>query len=627
MKKTKLIKLMVLLGITAMVFIPSIAYAQYGYENPDPVIYTIYLDADAEPSEGGSASGGSVDLEEGESGSISASASAEDGWIFSGWGAPRSCSESGDSLECDVNWDDGDISATAYFEPESIRFYLSVSTSGDGSVRGGNSDYREGDGVSLSASPADGWYLLRWEEGGADAGNSSSLLVTMDDAKDVTAIFEEYQYLDVTVTNYGSVTPGEGTSQHEKGAEVSLSATPDAGYRVVWGGDAVVDPLDENSASVTMDTSKSVSVSFKPVTYTLTLGQSGYGSGSTSADPDQAEYIRGAVVTITAWAEPGSIFVSWDDGSTESSRTITMDNNKSFTAIFRLEAYTFTLNGVDDPGIYYYGDEVSITAENKITENLMFKEWIGDTEHVADVTSASTTIQIFGNASISADYVTIYYYLTIEEATDGTIDPPPGPHSYLTAAMLDVADPAGIPHSAQKVTVTATPDAGYTFTGWSGDLSGTDNPATLIIDSDSMSFGAEFTVVAYTITAQSGYGGSISPSSAEVDHGGSQAFTITPNANYQVADILVDGISVGTPSIYTFNGVTAGHTISVTFELVKHALTVNNGLGSGIYDHEQVVQIIADDKTADGLVFSAWTGDIDNVANVANPTTSIAMLG
>lgn len=33
-----------------------------------------------------------------------------------------------------------------------------------------------------------------------------------------------------------------------------------------------------------------------------------------------------------------------------------------------------------------------------------------------------------------------------------------------------------------QVTITATPDEGYGFTGWGGDLSGSDNPATLTVD-------------------------------------------------------------------------------------------------------------------------------------------------
>lgn len=72
----------------------------------------------------------------------------------------------------------------------------------------------------------------------------------------------------------------------------------------------------------------------------------------------------------------------------------------------------------------------------------------------------------------------------------------------------------------------------------------------------------------YTITVTAGSNGSISPSGAvSVDSGASKAFTITPNANYQVANVLLDGTSVGAVASYTFNNVTANHTISATFAL------------------------------------------------------------
>lgn len=69
----------------------------------------------------------------------------------------------------------------------------------------------------------------------------------------------------------------------------------------------------------------------------------------------------------------------------------------------------------------------------------------------------------------------------------------------------------------------------------------------------------------YTITASAGANGSITPSgSVTVTHGESQAFTITPDTGYHVADVVVDGSSVGAVSSYTFN-VTSDHTINATF--------------------------------------------------------------
>lgn len=70
----------------------------------------------------------------------------------------------------------------------------------------------------------------------------------------------------------------------------------------------------------------------------------------------------------------------------------------------------------------------------------------------------------------------------------------------------------------------------------------------------------------YTITAEAGEGGTISPESARVKSGEDQTFTITADEGYEIADVLVDGESVGAVSSYTFENVRAKHTISAEFE-------------------------------------------------------------
>lgn len=50
----------------------------------------------------------------------------------------------------------------------------------------------------------------------------------------------------------------------------------------------------------------------------------------------------------------------------------------------------------------------------------------------------------------------------------------------------------------------------------------------------------------YTILASAGEGGSISPSgSVPIAYGGSKTFSITADEEYEIEDILVDGVSVG----------------------------------------------------------------------------------
>src|SRR5206468_2760112 len=72
----------------------------------------------------------------------------------------------------------------------------------------------------------------------------------------------------------------------------------------------------------------------------------------------------------------------------------------------------------------------------------------------------------------------------------------------------------------------------------------------------------------FTITASAGANGAISPSGAvSVTCGASRTFSITPNSCYQVADVLVDGASVGAVTSFTFSNVTANHTIATSFAI------------------------------------------------------------
>ena len=100
---------------------------------------------------------------------------------------------------------------------------------------------------------------------------------------------------------------------------------------------------------------------------------------------------------------------------------------------------------------------------------------------------------------------------------------------------------------------------------------------------------ATIPAVTHTITASAGPNGSISPSGAvSVIDGGSQMFTMTSNIGYHIADVLVDGGSVGTPPTYTFTNVTTDHTISVSFaqdvaQMVGH-WPMNEGSGTNLVD-------------------------------------------
>ena len=117
----------------------------------------------------------------------------------------------------------------------------------------------------------------------------------------------------------------------------------------------------------------------------------------------------------------------------------------------------------------------------------------------------------------------------------------------------------------------------------------------------------------WTITASVGAGGTIDPvGDVLVVPGADQAFTITSDTGYKVADVKVDGASQGPLTAYTFTNVTAGHTISATFALNTYTISASADpaaggtvSGAGDYGHGQTVNLSASANA--GYTFTNWT--------------------
>ena len=126
-------------------------------------------------------------------------------------------------------------------------------------------------------------------------------------------------------------------------------------------------------------------------------------------------------------------------------------------------------------------------------------------------------------------------------------------------------------------TITFTPDSGYyvssvvvdgqsvSWTGNSYTFTNVTANHTIIVTFAKSSGGSSTTY--YTIDAEAGQGGEISPDGrVRVARGSDKTFTITPDKGYRIADVLVDGRSIGIVSRYTFENVRSDHTIEVIFE-------------------------------------------------------------
>ncbi len=135
---------------------------------------------------------------------------------------------------------------------------------------------------------------------------------------------------------------------------------------------------------------------------------------------------------------------------------------------------------------------------------------------------------------------------------------------------------------------------------------------------------AVFAPLNYTITATTGANGGISPSGTiSVNYGSGQSYTITAADNYQIADVVVDGKSVGAVSNYVFSNVTANHTISAAFSKITHTVSASPGVNGAIspsgsvrveHGSDQAFTFTADPgyKVGDVLVDGVSAGAVSN---------------
>ena len=140
-----------------------------------------------------------------------------------------------------------------------------------------------------------------------------------------------------------------------------------------------------------------------------------------------------------------------------------------------------------------------------------------------------------------------------------------GAGGYLTGTTPQTVDDGG-----DCTPVTAVPDAGYHFTGWTGDYVGTDNPLTITNVTSDMNITANFAadIGTHTVTFTAGAGGYLTGTTPQtVDDGGDcTPVTAVPDAGYHFTGWTGD--YVGTDNPLTITNVTSDMNITANFAVV-----------------------------------------------------------
>lgn len=454
-----------------------------------------------------------------------------------------------------------------------------------GSVIGGGS-HPLGDTITIEAAPNAGYEFLQWHDSITD--NPRDILFTHDTT--FTAYFGLAEYTITTaVSPEGTGTVTEGGIYHY-GDSVALVATPFQGYAFIsWN-----DGNTENPRTLVVTESQTLTAQFGISQHVVTTSVTPEGSGIVVGG---GTYPYGETVTLTAQSNTGYIFKMWEDDVFDTIRQVVVDRDTTFTAIFAPLHYTITTSSdpeqggvVEGGGNYSYGEDVFLTA--RPANNYSFLCWQDG------ITSNPRHITVTGDATYKAIFQfsgTVNYVVKLipSDASMGTVA---GEGEYPAGSVIEIK---------------AVPFEHAQFAGW--DDGNTDNPRTLVVNSDMILTAIFEPRPMYTITVTS-----ISNTMGTVFGGG----TFYANTEINIGAIPYEGYhfagwqdgEMSNPRAITVTGdaeyiANFSQTLPTTYTITVHYLPEQGLiLGAGTYIVGSTATLVAIPN--DGYIFAKWSDEV-----------------
>ncbi len=258
------------------------------------------------------------------------------------------------------------------------------------------------------------------------------------------------------------------------------------------------------------------------------------------------------------------------------------------------------------PGMFNEGTEIELKATP--IEEYVFKNWTGE----ASGDENPLTIIMLEDKNITAVFEKVNYSLTIEIIGEGTVN------QEIVLAKSSSNDY----ESGTSVELTAVPDDEWTFVGWSGDHTGTENPIQLTMD-QAKTITVTFEKVSYELTIEIEGNGTVdeeiiqAKSSTDYESGTRVQLTAVPDNGWMF--VAWSGDHTGTENPLELK-IDQAKSITATFEKVSYELAIEihgNGTvkeeiiqGTPGFMNPSGIEIKLTAVPDEGWYFVNWTGTI-----------------
>lgn len=368
---------------------------------------------------------------------------------------------------------------------------VSASPNTSGSVTGGG-EFAQGSLTTVSATPFKDFVFTNFTSNGVVVSTSPNYQFTMNGNRTLVANFAPVPvgtFAIIVSSNPAAGGTTSGSGAYPIGSTVTVNAQPNPGYvfNNFTEGGAVVSTNANYQFIIAANRTLVANYTIIPSSqFAIILSSNPVAGGTTSG---AGLFNAGSSRTVTATPSTEYTFTSWTENgvvvSTSPSYTFALNSNKTLVANFAINTYTLATTAVNgsvaknpNQTAYNFGTTVQLTATPN--SGYTFTGWSGD----ASGTTNPLTVVMNTNKNITANFAPIppsSFTLNVTGA-NGTVVKNPDQPTYV---------------SGTSVQLTATPNSGYTFSGWSGDASGTANPLTVLMDANK-NIVANFTPVIVT---------------------------------------------------------------------------------------------------------------------------------
>jgi len=481
--------------------------------------------------------------------------------------------------------------------------------------------------VPLTAIPDDGYKVAQWTGTDDDNSTADTNTVTMTADKTVTVKFEQILYtLHTTVVGEGTLTPeteDEGQT-YPVNTVVNLTAAPKTGYRLkAWSG-TDNDLITNLSNTVTMTANKTVTATFEPIPYTLSVSVTG-GNGTVSSSPAGPTIYVDQVLIVTAVPNTGYRVKEWVvNGVSQSpgANSVGMRVAGNITVTVEFESITFTTPcllttsvaaglGKLAPSSGIYDNLTVVDLQAFPDAGSRVKKWTGTDDDTAKTETNAVTMS--DNKSVTVEFERYYTLTASVKNGHGTVSPT-----------------SGVFGEGELVTLTAVPDEGYRVKAWSGpglDPAPGANSNSFLMNADK-EITVEFELIpasshTLTVSVVNGHG-SASPLTGIYEHGTTVTLTAHPDADYRVKAWTGTSNDSATSNTNTVI-IDADKQVTVEFELIRYTLTiVKTGAGTvdpepGAHTYNIHTEVTLTASPAEHYQLESWSGTAnDNITALTN---------